>query len=205
MIRFTLTAKGLLQLAIKPDRDQLVSEIERDVWVQTLREYVTGTMPGPASANVLDRFKPSAFTRFGFTARSQGYQRRQLRILGQLRPFFSPRSLNWLKVAQALTKPSASGIQGALRSMARQAKPHMRDQITIPGVGHNISVSGSKQIKVTLTYRAARPLNARPYFAAEFRDLARGGTFGRMRQRANTLRRERMAELLQSCTGTRAA
>lgn len=205
MIRCTLTAKGLFELAIRADRDRLVAEAARDAWVQALHEYATGTMPGPAGANILDRFKPSAFTRFGFTARSQGYQRRQMRILGELRPFYSPRTLNWLKVAQALTKPSAGGIQSALRSMARQSKPHMRDQITIPGVGHNIAVSGAKKIKIKLSYPAARQLNYRPYFAAEFSDLKRGGTFGRLRMRAKKLFNRRFAEICKACTGMKVA
>ncbi len=205
MIRCTLTAKGVFELAARGDRDRLVADAARDAWVQTLREYVTGTMPALGGANILDRFKPSAFTRFGFSARSEGYQRRQLRILGEIRPFYSPRALNWLKVAQALTKPSASSIQSALRSMSRQMKPHMRDTITIPGVGHSITTSGAKKVRITLRYPAARPLNAKPFAAREFRDLRRGGTITKLRKRAKQIYNERFAEICKRCTGMKVA
>lgn len=205
MMTFTLTAKGMFELAIRADRDRVVAEAMRDAWVQTLREYATGTMPAPASANILDRFKPQAFTRFGFTERSAGYQRRQMRILGELRPFYSPRSLNWIKVAQAIAKPSATGIQSALRSMSRFSKPHLRDQISLPGIGHNITTSGTKRIRIQLTYRAARALNAHPFAAAEFRDLARGGTAGRLLRRAQNLYRQRISQINAASRGTKAA
>jgi len=196
VITFTLKPKGVVELAQRPDVDQVVADLAASCWVDTFVEYMTGTMP--AGVSVRDRFEPSAFTTYNLQARNHWYQRLQMRRIGHLVPFFSPRAVNWARLATALTKPSAGNIQGALRDLARQTMPHMRDMISKPGIGWRIKVSGKRKVKVTLSYPGARILNRKPEFAEEFRDLDRGGTAMRMRTRARFLFKHRMAALCRN-------
>ena len=77
------------------------------------------------------------------------------------------------------------------------SKPHLRDLITRPGIGHRILVGGNTQAKITITYPAARPLNANPQYGEELRDLTLAGyrDWTAIISRANQLFTEAIAAL----------
>lgn len=187
MLRFKLAQpKGVFTLAVAKNADRIVAQAAQSAQVQALVEYATGILPG---ASPLEKFKPGAFGRFGFSARSDAYQRQQRKRLGDVMPFVSPRiGANFAKAALALAKGSTGAAIAALRDLAKQTGPHLRSVITKPGIGWRVQATGTaRRLAVRITWPAASKLNYRPQFAAEFRDLRRGGHFRRIQSRAAAL------------------
>lgn len=185
MIRTALRPKGIIALLV----DRRAPEIYRDLWIGALTqaaiEYCTGRLQ---RTSVKDRFGEAAFSTHRYAQRDGGYQDRQLKHIGRVVPFFSPRApMNFLKVAKALTEPSAGNTISALKDIERQNKPHLRDVITQPGIGWRVTVTGKNKPRLKIIWPAARILNTRPKYAAEWRDLRRGGAYRAIMARAKQL------------------
>jgi hypothetical protein len=159
-----------------------IRPIARAALAQSLSEYARGE---GRYASVTDRFGRSGGALYGFRMRSPGYVRRQTRDLRLRGPaaFVSPRNIPVRQLISAVQGvASARGgaatmlaSSRALSAVAAQSRPHMRDLVTKPGIGHQIRSSGSTRINLTLTWPGARVLNTHPVYADEFRDLTKGG------------------------------
>lgn len=178
MLNFAITptARGLriTQLIRQPPR---LRPLVRAALGQAASEYCRGML----SPSILDRFGTRGPSRYPLRHRSASYVRRQSRDLTLRGPatFVSPRNLPAARIASALqglasAKGGAATLLAASRALASTAsKPHLRDLITRPGVGHRILHGGSgARAKITITYPAARALNANPVYADELRDLS---------------------------------
>lgn len=169
--------RGLFSLIARPDADQTLIAIAQRAITLALTEFASGGMPQSVTA----RFKPSAFGLMNYTRRTDAYTRRQTKILGAATPYVSPRRITLDKLLLAAVKPTASAVIGAAKDLARQSTkafaPHLRDQITIPGIGWHLRISGRRQIRIKLVHPAARILNRAKggQYAREFTDLRRGG------------------------------
>ena len=87
-----------------------------------------------------DRFRASAFARYGWAPRAALYQKRQRRVFGTTLPFTSP----------------ARKSYGAIGKF--------RDVVKVAGLGHQIQNQVSKtRWRVLSTFAAARGLNLRGY------------------------------------------
>src|SRR5690606_12601359 len=95
--------------------------------------------------------------------------------------------MDFSKVAKVLTEPSAGNALAALKDLARQNKPHMRDIITSPGIGWRVTVVGKTKPRLKIVWPGARVLNYHPQYAAEWRDLRRGGAYRAIMARAKQL------------------
>jgi hypothetical protein len=170
-----MTPRGLQisQLTRQPSR---LRGLARAALLRAVSEYCRGELP----ISILDRFGRRAVAIYPLRHRSAGYVKRQTRDI-RLRgpaPFVSPRDVPAAKIAQALqglasAKPGAAQLLAAGRVLtSSSSRPHLRDLITRPGTGHRILVSGGAKAKVTITYPAARALNANPQYGEELRDLS---------------------------------
>lgn len=194
MIQFVLVKRGIFRWAAgTKGRDDLAGAATQ-AWVQALSEFASGKLP---AASPKQRFDPSAFGRFGYRSRTEGYQDRQLRAQGEIRPFYSPRRLNFAKVAEALLRPSSGSAVAALNDLARQSTPRLADVITTPGIGWIVRASGKNRITVRLIHPAARVLNRRPTYAREFADLKRGGQLRAIKARAQQIFHVKVGERLR--------
>ncbi len=155
-----------------------VGTITRGAQQQALREWVTRR----TSPSLSDRFKPSAFGIYGFTPRSDKYQRRQIKVLGKPTPYLSPRRRNYGSLAKAVSNPKASAMS-ILRAAQQIAKSsvHMRDLVRIPGGGYSIQPGGggARAVTTVLKMPGARILNKggsrnEPY-RKQLLDLTLGG------------------------------
>lgn len=164
MIEINIDYNGLWAgLSDKPYREKTVIRVAR----ATLKEVMVEFANRKGRASLDFRFTDAAFSVLDLAPRSEKYQKRQKRVLGRVRPFFSP------------TRKSA----------------HMQNIIRIPDVGHRVALrnfgKGGEGIIVTrLSLPGARPLNAaslrkgrRPTgrslgYASEFLNLTRPGTAG---------------------------
>lgn len=181
MLKFTMreTARGLQvrQLLRQPKGLRV---IVKGCLFQAMSEYASGKL---AAASILDRFGRGGLARYGGRHRSAGYVTRQTRDLNLRGPaaFVSPRNVPAAKIANALRAvASAKGAPGILLAASRALtanpnRPHLRDLITRPGVGHHIIAAGNATVRVTMTFPAARALNANPQYADELRDLSKAG------------------------------
>ncbi len=178
MLTFSVkpTARGIriTQLIQQPSR---LRPLARAALSQAASEYCRGIL----NPSILDRFGTKGPARYGLRRRSAGYVRRQSRDLTLRGPasFTSPRNLPAARIASAMqglasAKGGAATLLAASRLLASTAsKPHLRDLITQPGTGHRILTGGSgSRAKITITYPAARPLNANPDYGDELRDLS---------------------------------
>ncbi|MCX7032433.1 MAG: hypothetical protein NT046_00450 [Arenimonas sp.] len=175
--RVSQTARGIrvVQLISQPPR---LRPLVRAALRQAAGEYCTGTL---STASILDRFGSKGLARYGLRHRSAGYARRQTRDLNLRGPaaFISPRNIPAARITSALqglasAKGGAATLLAASRLLASSAsRPHLRDLITQPGIGHRILVGGSgARSKITITYPAANMLNRNPQYGEELRDLS---------------------------------
>jgi hypothetical protein len=160
---FALALKptGLLRFAVLPQRDQVLTDLAAATLTQALAEYASGRMP---RANARMRFEASAFSRQGFLPRSNGYTRRQMRMLGRVLPYVSPRRANLAGVALSLAKaarsPNAGAALGVIKAISKAMAPRMRDLVLRPGIGHRIMRSaGRRRVLVSVSWPGARVLN----------------------------------------------
>jgi hypothetical protein len=172
----TPTARGLriTQLIRQPAG---LRPLVRAALGQAASEYCRGVL----NPSILDRFGTKGPSRYPLRRRSVAYVRRQTRDLTLRGPasFVGPRNPPAARIAQAMqglasAKGGAATLLAASRLLASSAtKPHLRDLITRPGIGHRILLGGSgARAKITITYPAARALNANPAYADELRDLS---------------------------------
>ena len=153
----------------------------RHAIAQAVSEYARGIL---RPANILDRFGADGLVRYGLRTRSYGYRRRQERdpTLMRAQAFISPRSVNIGSLVNRLrslaqAKDGSQALTRIAESLNAQnaGRPHMRDLVTKPGIGHTIAVSGVSKLRIMMTWPAARPLNANPQYGEEFRDLTLAG------------------------------
>ena len=172
-IKMTTRGLRITQLMRQP---RGLRGIARAALLRAVGEYCRGELP----ISILDRFGTSGLRTYGLRHRSAGYVRRQTRDLRLRGPaaFISPRDIPAAKIAQALqglasAQPGAAQLLAAGRALtSSNGRPHLRDLITRPGIGHRILVGGSAKAKVTVTFPAARALNANPVYGDELRDLS---------------------------------
>ena len=185
MIRLAMRPRGKIALLVRRDAPELIANLFTGALTQAAVEFCTGRLK-PVS--VKDRFSTGAFATHRYSQRAASYRAKQQKRLGRIQPFFSPRvSLNFQKVAEALTKPGVGSTVSALRDLARQSQPHLRDLITTPGVGWRVQVKGKRKQVLSITFPAARILNRRPQYARAFGDLRRGGAYRAIRARTADL------------------
>lgn len=184
MIQFALIKRGIFRLAKGQEGERIMVKAGTDAWTQALSEFAAGHLEiSPA-----DRIESTAFGRFGYSNRTEPYQRQQLKANGAIRPFYSPRrALNWAKAAEALLTPSTGSAIAALKDLARQQQPRLASQILIPGIGWAVRASGKTRVVIKLVHPAAKMLNYRPKYAREFADLKRGGQLKLIRRRAQEI------------------
>jgi hypothetical protein len=146
---------------------------------QALREYAEGRL---RPANLGDRFKPTAFARYNLTRRQGRYMQAQRRAMGAPTPYVSPNRRNFFRTAMALAKGNLAAAAAALaRDLASKKGTHLRDDIRKPGSGYQIRASGTRSVRVRITYPAARILNRirrganAEAYRRELPDLTRGG------------------------------
>ena len=175
MFKFRTTASGFWSFTKSKKKDDVVNRAATAAIKTALVDYVTGKL---ADAKLVDRFKPSAYARYGFAGRSPGYMKRARA------PYVSPRSVNLTRIAQ-VTADLANGKGNALaliRAMQHALKPinapHMRDLMRRPG-GYVLRVTGKRKATASVRYPGARILNRAGPNSAIYRkqlvDLGMGG------------------------------
>ncbi len=153
MIEISIDYQGLWAgLSQKPYRDAAVVRVARRLLKTIVSDFARRT--GRESLDF--RFSDSAKGALSLSTRSAKYEKRQIKVLGRPRPFFSPK-----------------------RKLA-----HMQNVIRVPGIGHNVTNRnlGVGSVAVRLTLPGARALNAtrkgNKNYAAEFLNLTRPGQYG---------------------------
>lgn len=156
MIKMTLSASGIFAFARKPrgQRERDMADMVKQIQYSILSNYASGHM----TPSLKDRLLPSGFAVYGLSDRSARYRQRQLRALGVLRPYYSPRRLNFTRLALAATKGNTLAIIKAANQLA-SFKPHMADLIHKPGIGFNVRQIGGRNVQSVLRYPGARILN----------------------------------------------
>jgi hypothetical protein len=166
------TAKGIYATA-KVGDSAIVARAWLSAGKQALEEYVTGR-GHPA---LIDRFQASAFARYGFAGRTPKYQKAQMKWLGAVLPYVSPRRGSYGAVATALLKGNLSKAMHAFNRS--QGGPRMRDLVRQPGIGYRITASGKRLLVLRLRLPGARALNQLggrgEVYRQQFVDLSRGG------------------------------
>lgn len=200
MIQLRVTFGGLFGRVKRGGTADWVKAESREALKDATQEWVTGRQ----SPSLRDRFGPGAYNRYGFTRRVPEYEKAQKRVLGAAQPYASPRGLNFMRAALAI-----SSGQGDPRKVARIAYrlamdarklysgPPMRTAVFRAG-GHTIRVTGGTTVLVRLTLPGARNLNRggakNQIYKDQLLDLDRGG--GRDRrwiyQRLQELMQERV-------------
>jgi hypothetical protein len=173
VFKLSLAFKGVYALAHDKRHRPIIADIIKSCQVQAFADYVEGRM----RPTLRDRFKHSAFAAYGFKERSEKYIKQQLKKLGDELPYVSPRSLNFLRAAKALTRGSVGGLIAAVRDLA-YVQPHMRTLVFRRGSGFNITPSGKNRVVTRLTVPGARILNRNPksaIYREQFLDLNLGG------------------------------
>lgn len=156
--------------------------IVADAIRQAVRAYATGQLQ---PANLRHRFGSGAFGLYGFRRRTRGYIAKQRRDpnLGGPAAYVGPRRIDVraliARVEATARATSAPGVLAAasqaLTAAAQRGRTPLRQAILRPGTGHRIVVTSGARPTVTITYPAARMLNAHPHYAEQLRDLTRGG------------------------------
>jgi len=175
MINIRLSVAGIFAGVKKPGRDERITQAVAMCARQALYEWVTRRQ----SPGLLDRFSPSAFARLGLTHRSKSYEARQTKYLGAATPYVSPRNVDFKRLALAILSGKAETIA---RAAQKTFTPHMRDLVTRPGVGFNLTTSGKTTVRTRLTFPGARILNRggkdpgqMALYRKQFADLDLGG------------------------------
>ncbi len=153
---------------------------------QTSNEVaLTRYAAGQTNPNLQSRMRPDGFELYGLAERSFTYRRRQMKVLGVLTPYFSPRRVDFLSLARAVSNGKINHrkvqkIIDAVRKMV-DGKPHMRELLKIPGLGFVIKSSkAARAVKTSLTLPGARILNRgrdpekSAIYRAQLVDLQRG-------------------------------
>lgn len=176
MFQIRIKVRGLFGYAKQTasKRRQGLAVIVKSAQVQAFTEYATGRL----RPSLRDRLMPAAFGVYGFKKREAKYQRRQIKVLGTIRPYYSPRRPNLLKVTQAIVSGKALAIVRATQDVAvRQA--HMADILRRPGSGYNVVSRGKTSVKTRLTLPGAKILNklgsTGAIYRAQLLDLTLGG------------------------------
>lgn len=182
MFKFKTSASGFWSFTKNKRKDELLNQAATAALKTALVDYVTGKLP---DANLIDRFKPSAFNRYGFIGRSLGYMKKQKRYMSALTPYVSPRPVNFTRTAQAIADIAAGkgNPTALLRALSNNLKPmnapHMRDLMRRPG-GYVLRISGKRRATVSIRYPGARILNrvggpSAAIYRKQLVDLSLGG------------------------------
>lgn len=195
MIDITWNGTGLF--AIKRGKaPDLVMRATSVVLQLALMEWASGK--GQVRSKLADRFGPGAFAKYGFTPRNRGYQNQQRKAMGQPRPYFSPRRMNYAKLATGLATGNALAALRGLQEISRNA--HTATLVQRPG-GYLISgTNGSRTTRVKITFPGARILNRLgakgDVYRKEFRDLNRGSDLAKILMRADDIFAEQLEKQL---------
>jgi hypothetical protein len=159
---------------MKRDKNELFTARAREAQIRALADFMTGRM----SPRFADRLQPSAFGVYGFAARSQKYQRQQIKVLGAVFPYYGPWRRNYARLATAILRGKVKAVLSAVRNLVTR-QVHLRELITKPGVGFAINQTGTRKIVTQLTLPGASALNRAGskgrLFRQQLGDLTRGG------------------------------
>jgi hypothetical protein len=180
MFRISVTGKGFFAW-VKPDQGRkAVADLRwaiAEAHKTAYREYMTGRL----TANFRERLEPSAFGVYGMTSRSAKYQKAQLKKLGSIYPYYSPRGMDFGAIAKALANPTID-LKRIARAMVQSMSSgmHMRDLIRIQGSGWNVRFTvTSKYVRSVLRLPGARALNKggskNAIYRQQLADLSMGG------------------------------
>lgn len=170
----TLSASGVFAFARKPrgKREREMALLVKAIQHGILTDYASGGM----RPSLKDRLQPSGLAVYGLSPRSTKYRIRQIKTLGVIRPYFSPRRMNFARLALATTKGNAQQMIRATEALTR-FKPHMADIIHKPGIGFNVRHMGGRNVRSSITYPVARKLNSdrNKKYRKELTNLTLGG------------------------------
>jgi hypothetical protein len=133
-------------------------------------EWARGHGQGAQAGQLKDRFRYSAWTKYGFMGRSQSYMKWQTRVFGTILPYRSPR-----------------------KSGPFQNTKHMADLIAVPAVGFRVRTTAIKGgVAARVTFPGGRILNIikEPYgryYRREFLQLTNSREGQAITHRALTL------------------
>lgn len=182
MISWTVEVSGFPGLAAQ--RSQMrraIAEVGKAAQIQGWSDWIEGR----AQTKLRDRLGFQAFALYQFSARSAQYQKRQRKILGATRAYFSPRGGNFAGLAQSLADLAAG--RGNMLAVIQQLRRHVRshgghlvDLVHRPGGWRVRAAASVNAARSELTLPGARILNRiRPPHGERYRrellDLARGG------------------------------
>ncbi len=162
MIRVTLSAKGVFAFARKPknEREKIYMGMVKKAQHEILSEYASGRTWG---AKLGDRLKPSAWAIYGLKPRSAGYQRQQIRALGVITPYASPRVMHLGELTRNIIEGRVQRVIRELKKLSDHNHPHMADILTKPTVGFTVKqFSVRTNVRSTLRLPGARILNRNP-------------------------------------------
>lgn len=133
MIELKVHTQGCYTAMRDPRYLARMRTITRKAHKLTISKYMRGTK----SPTFVDRFDYARGARFQFTRRDPAYERRQARVLGRPRPYYSP------------TKRGTFGTG------------HLANMVRLEGRGHRIRAVNTDrtEVRTRMTYPAARILN----------------------------------------------
>ncbi len=173
---------GWVAKRTEPQRNQEILATAQHANEVTLTRYAAGQ----TNPNLQSRMRPDGFELYGLAERSFTYRRRQLKVLGVLTPYYSPRRVDFLSLARVIAngKVNHKKVEKILKAVRKMVenKPHMRELLKIPGFGFVVKSSmASRQVKTSLALPGARILNRgrdaekSAIYRAQLSDLQRGG------------------------------
>lgn len=145
---FEISIEALGSWALLTDGRTVRARVIYTVARRALRMALSKFATQSGRNSLMFRFADAAFSELNLVPRSPAYQKAQTRILGRIRPFFSP----------------------------KRKADHMQFIIRTPGYGHRLQAenNGMESVMVKLLLPGARVLNFTKR-AGEFLNLSRGG------------------------------
>lgn len=174
MLNFAVSAKGIFA-AQNGKAGEVMANASANSIKQAMTEWATGS--GTTGTRLSDRLAPSAFQMYGFTKRTQRYQKAQRKAMGTVLPYYSPRRLDLSRLVTAAARGNAVALIAAASNLIKQE--HMANQIVRPG-GFTISTRVTRGAsRVAIRYPGARALNQggakNAVYRKELADWSMGG------------------------------
>lgn len=174
MINVTWKAKGVF--AVRQGKAApLLSQASSQSLQAAMVEWATGR--GRTFATLADRMKPTAFSVYGFARRTVKYRKKQQRVLGQVRPYYSPRGIDLSGLIIAAARGNGNALLAAAARIQRSE--HMANLVTRPGGFTLQSRTSGRRATVSIRYPGAKALNiggAKSLkYRQEFTDWQMGG------------------------------
>lgn len=164
MINVTWKAKGIF--AVRQGKAApLLSQASAVCLQASLNEWASGK--GRTFTTLADRMKPTAFSVYGFTRRTVQYRKKQQRILGQVRPYYSPRGLDVSRLAIAAIRGNGNAFLAAFAAIQRS--DHMANLVVKPGGYLLHTRTSGRRATVAIRFPGARALNVGGAKSAKYR------------------------------------